>query len=105
MGDDEMSTVYAAELRTMEMAVALVLESTRPWIAQAQNGLVIFADNQAAVKALRRPNIPSIHTLTLQSAPKEIEWYIPRTHRRDMEVGGAQHCGANAAHASRPQAS
>ncbi|KAJ5215347.1 uncharacterized protein N7498_001754 [Penicillium cinerascens] len=59
MGNDDMSTVYAAELHAIEMALALVLESTEPWAEQAKNGLVIFADSQAALKALRRPKMPS----------------------------------------------
>lgn len=59
MGDDKISTVYAAELRAIEMALALVLESTEPWTAPVKNGLVIFADSQAALKALRRPRMPS----------------------------------------------
>lgn len=59
MGDDSTSTVYAAELRAIEMALAMVLESTEPWSEQAKNGIVIFADSQAALKALRRPRMPS----------------------------------------------
>lgn len=59
MGDEETSTVYAAELRAIEMALALVLQSTEPWTAPAKNGLVIFTDSQAALKALRRPRMPS----------------------------------------------
>ena len=59
MGDDSTSTVYAAELRAIEMALAMVLESTKPWTEQAKNGVVIFADSQAALKALRRPRMPS----------------------------------------------
>ncbi|KAJ5318355.1 zinc knuckle domain protein [Penicillium atrosanguineum] len=59
MGDENTSTVYAAELRAIEMALALVLESTEPWAEQANNGLVIFADSQAALKALGRPRMPS----------------------------------------------
>ena len=59
MGDDDTSIVYAAELRAIEMALALVLESAEAWIARAKNGVVIFADNQAALKALCRPRMPS----------------------------------------------
>ncbi|OQE71313.1 hypothetical protein PENNAL_c0107G01286, partial [Penicillium nalgiovense] len=59
MGDDSTSTVYAAELRAIEMALAMVLESTEPWAEQAKNGIVIFVDSQAALKALRRPRMPS----------------------------------------------
>ena len=53
MGDDSTSTVYAAEFRAIEMAHTMVLESTEPWAKQAKNGVVIFADSQAALKVLR----------------------------------------------------
>lgn len=59
MGDDDTSTVYAAELRAIEVALEMVLESTEPWAKQAKNGVVIFVDRQAALKALRRPRMPS----------------------------------------------
>ncbi|KAJ5826657.1 hypothetical protein N7447_003420 [Penicillium robsamsonii] len=59
MGDDNTSTVYAAELRAIEMALESVLTSNEPWTRQAKNGLVIFADSQAALKALCRPRMPS----------------------------------------------
>lgn len=51
--------MYAAEPRAIEMALAMILESTEPWTAQAKNGVVIFADSQAALKALHRPRMPS----------------------------------------------
>ncbi|KAJ5110838.1 zinc knuckle domain protein [Penicillium argentinense] len=59
MGGEETSTVYAAELSAIEMALKLILEATEPWAAQARNGLVIFADSQGALKALRQPRMPS----------------------------------------------
>lgn len=59
MGEDDSSTVYSAELRAIEMALELVLNANEPWARQAKNGLVIFADSQAALKALRRPRMPS----------------------------------------------
>ncbi|KAJ5695677.1 hypothetical protein N7455_001432 [Penicillium solitum] len=59
MRDDDASTVYAAELRIIEMALEVVLESTEPWDKQAKNGAVIFVESQAALKALRRPRTPS----------------------------------------------
>ncbi|KAJ5111866.1 zinc knuckle domain protein [Penicillium alfredii] len=59
MGDDNTTTVYAAELHAIEIALESVINSTEPWVAQAKNGLVIFADSQAALKALRRPRMPS----------------------------------------------
>ena len=85
MGDDSTSTVYAAELRAIEMALAMVLESTEPWADQAKNGVVIFADSQAALKALRRPRMPSgqvylagcldlIRRLTGRGIRTELRW-------------------------------
>jgi hypothetical protein len=59
MGDEDTSTVYAAELHAIEMALTLLSESTEPWAARAENGLVIFADSQAALKTLRRPRMPT----------------------------------------------
>ena len=59
MGDDSTSTVYAAELRAIEMALAMVLESTEPWAEQTKNGSIIFVDSQAALRALSRPRMPS----------------------------------------------
>ncbi|KAJ5766658.1 reverse transcriptase [Penicillium nucicola] len=85
MGDDNTTTVYAAELRAIEMALDSVLNSTEPWIAQAKNGLVIFADSQAALRALRRPRMPSgqiyligclelIHRLAERGIKTELRW-------------------------------
>jgi ribonuclease HI len=54
MGTDDMSTVYAAELRAIEMALDYVRNTQ-----EINNGVVIFADSQAALKALRRPRMPS----------------------------------------------
>lgn len=59
MGHDSTSTVYAVELRVIEMALAKVLEGTEPWAEQAKNGVVIFVDIQAALRALGRPRMPS----------------------------------------------
>ena len=53
MGDDDSSTVYSAELRAIEMALELVLGGDEAKLTRAKNGLVIFADSQAALKALR----------------------------------------------------
>lgn len=53
MGDDNTSTMYAAEFRGIEMALGLTLDSMEQWAEQANNGLVIFVDSQAALKALR----------------------------------------------------
>jgi ribonuclease HI len=55
MGDNDTSTVYAAELRGIEMALgSMALGTTR-----VKNGIVIFVDSQAALKALRQPRMPS----------------------------------------------
>jgi hypothetical protein len=59
MGDDDTSTVYAAELRGIEMALNSTLDRIEQWAEQAKNGLVIFADSQAALKAPRQPRMPS----------------------------------------------
>jgi ribonuclease HI len=59
MGDDDTSTVYAAELRGIEMALNSTLDRIEQWAEQAKNGLVIFADSQAALKALRKARMPS----------------------------------------------
>ncbi|KAJ6168289.1 reverse transcriptase [Penicillium chrysogenum] len=59
MGNDDTCTVYAAELRAIEMALTLASESTEPWAAQAKNRLIIFTDGQASLKALCRPRMPS----------------------------------------------
>ncbi|OQD73321.1 hypothetical protein PENANT_c211G00669, partial [Penicillium antarcticum] len=85
MGDENTTTVYAAELHAIEMALDSVLNSTEPWAAQARNGLVIFADSQAALKALRRPRMPSgqiyligcldlIHQLAERGIRTELRW-------------------------------
>ncbi|KAJ5337518.1 hypothetical protein MYU51_020339 [Penicillium brevicompactum] len=85
MGDDNTSTVYAAELRTIEMALESILTSNEPWTRQAKNGLVIFADSQAALKALRRPRMPSgqvymagcldlIHQFAERGIRTELRW-------------------------------
>lgn len=59
MGDDDTSTVYSAELRAIEMALESVLKAKEPRANRARNRLIIFADSQAALKALRRPRMPS----------------------------------------------
>jgi hypothetical protein len=59
MGDDDTSATYAAELRVIEMALAMALESTAPWAEQVRNGVVLFADTQSALKALEQPRMPS----------------------------------------------
>jgi hypothetical protein len=59
IGDDDTSTsVYAAELRGIEMALNSTLSGIEQWAEQAKRGLVIFADSRAASKALCRPRLP-----------------------------------------------
>lgn len=58
MGTDDLSTVYAAELRAIEMVLDLVRTKV-PSEERLDNGVTIFADSQAALKALRRPRMPS----------------------------------------------
>ena len=41
------------------MALNSALNSIEQWAEQTKNGLVIFADSQAALKALRKPRMPS----------------------------------------------
>jgi ribonuclease HI len=85
MGDDDTSTVYAAELHGIEMALTLPSESTESWATRGKKGLVIFTDSQAALKALRRPRMPSgqvylagcldlIRQLGAKGIPTELRW-------------------------------
>jgi ribonuclease HI len=58
MGTDGWSPVYAAGLRAIEMALEIV--RTKVLLGETvDNGVTIFADSQAALKALRRPRMPS----------------------------------------------
>jgi ribonuclease HI len=61
MGTEEISTVYAAELRAIEHALWMlkqaILESR--WQDRLRQGRVVFSDSQAALQALRRPRMPS----------------------------------------------
>jgi ribonuclease HI len=57
MGTDRISTVYAAELRAIEMALNWI--QTRAGTRDTNNGVAIFADSQAALRALYRPRMPS----------------------------------------------
>jgi ribonuclease HI len=53
MGTEATTTVYAAELRAIGLALEIALETP------TQNGVVIFSDSQAALRALCRPRMPS----------------------------------------------
>lgn len=46
MGDEDTSTVYAAELCAIEMALTLLPEKHGIVSARAENGLAIFADKR-----------------------------------------------------------
>lgn len=85
MGDDDTTTVYSAEMRAIEMTLKYVLNATEPRTNRARNGLIIFADSQAALKALRRPLMPSgqiylaggldlIRQLADQGIRTELDW-------------------------------
>lgn len=59
IGDNDTSTIYAAELRGIEIALNSTLDSLEQWAEQVKNGLIILVDSQAALKALRQPRMPS----------------------------------------------
>lgn len=52
MGGGNTTSVYAAELYAIEIALESVINSTEPWAAQVRIGLGIFADSQAALNVL-----------------------------------------------------
>lgn len=61
MGADSMSSVYAVELHAIEMASDCVPTKSRNGteVQEITNGVVVFADSQAALKAPRHPRMPS----------------------------------------------
>ncbi|KAJ5458797.1 hypothetical protein N7530_010741 [Penicillium desertorum] len=60
MGTDGEATVYAAELRAIEMALEIIKEiSLSDQQQRLANGAVIFTDNQAALRAIQNPRMPS----------------------------------------------
>jgi len=52
MGEENTSTIYAAELQGILMALEIAL-------GQPSTRAAIFTDNQAALKAIRNPGTPS----------------------------------------------
>lgn len=61
MGADSRSTVYAAELHAIDMASDCVRTKSQNGteVQEINNGVVVFADSQTALKALRRPRMLS----------------------------------------------
>ncbi|QQK42176.1 reverse transcriptase [Penicillium digitatum] len=63
MGTDDDATVYAAELRAIEMALEVIKErfnDDNEWRdCLAKSGVVIFTDNQATLRAIQNPRMPS----------------------------------------------
>ncbi|KAJ5393043.1 hypothetical protein N7465_012017 [Penicillium sp. CMV-2018d] len=74
MGTDEMATVYAAELRAVEMALEIIKDMIidQQWNRLA-NGAAIFTDNQAALRAIQNPKMPS-GQVYLEGCLRLLEW-------------------------------
>jgi Ribonuclease HI len=75
MGTDNMATVYAAELRAIEMALEIIKER---FLDDQQRhrlvyGAVIFTDNQAALRAIQNPKMPS-GQIYLEGCLRILEW-------------------------------
>jgi ribonuclease HI len=63
LGTESISTVYAAELKGMQMALAIVKRVIQAgasrWTERAARGTHIFSDSQAGLKALINPRMVS----------------------------------------------
>jgi hypothetical protein len=57
IGTTTTSTVYAAELRGIELAFQIALDAQAK--TNTPGNYVIFIDNQAAIQAVANPNCPS----------------------------------------------
>ncbi|KAJ5159355.1 reverse transcriptase [Penicillium coprophilum] len=76
MGTDDNATVYAAELRAIEIALETIKErfSDGQWQERLmEKGAVIFTDNQAVLKAIRNPRMPS-GQVYLEGCLRLLEW-------------------------------
>ncbi|KAJ5827899.1 hypothetical protein N7447_004662 [Penicillium robsamsonii] len=73
MGTDEMATIYAAELRAIELALETITEILNDDQQRLANGAVIFTDNQAALRAIQNPKMPSSQ-IYLEGCLRLLEW-------------------------------
>lgn len=75
LGTEETSTVYAAELREIDMALGIIkrCHAIPRWNQQIQNGVVVFSDSQASLKALTKPRMVSGQVF-LQKCLETIDW-------------------------------
>lgn len=76
LGPESVSTVYAAELLGIQMALETVKRrrETRRWRERIQHGVVIFSDSQAALKALLHPRMASGQVYQRECF-RLLEWY------------------------------
>jgi ribonuclease HI len=63
LGTESISTVYAAKLKGMQMALAMIKRAVQAgatrWRERAARGIHIFSDSQAGLKALINPRMVS----------------------------------------------
>jgi len=75
MGDNATSTVYAAELVGIELAIQIAQE------LEGCTGATIFTDNQAAIQAVARPTVSSGQYITFRVIGE-----IEKARRKGIEV-------------------